>query len=128
MDYEDLTPEQLDAYYDRINKEIDEALYGEQKCPPTNPLDGKVIVDRELITVIVAAYKNELLPLAKSALKQALAADLTGWAAVPVETNDDMKVATCIRDSEGYMLPLTYLEAYRAMLAASPPLPQKEGE
>lgn len=31
MNYEDLTPEELDAYYDRINKEIDKALYGEKK-------------------------------------------------------------------------------------------------
>jgi hypothetical protein len=31
MDYEDLTPEELDAYYDCINKEIDKVLYGETK-------------------------------------------------------------------------------------------------
>jgi hypothetical protein len=31
LDYEDLTPEQLDAYYDSINKEIDKALYGENQ-------------------------------------------------------------------------------------------------
>jgi hypothetical protein len=74
---------------------------------PRNPLDKKVIVDREDLHTAVcyvrqAAFQHEqkgygthhaLLDLIARLEEQALATNLTGWAAVPVEHTPDMASA-----------------------------------
>jgi len=87
-----------------------------------NNLDNKVIVDREVLQYMIdqvsiyAKYysmTNEG-PIARKA-EQALAADLTGWAAVPVNFTLKMYYAGAAEK--------TVRETYSAMLEASPPLP-----
>jgi len=90
-----------------------------------NKLDDKVIIDRKTLVELdkfarKLGYDRHKL-FAK--LNKALATDLTEWVAVPIKINDKMLDAACTRDKDGYVLPLTYSEAYRAMLAACPPLP-----
>lgn len=88
-----------------------------------NKLDDKVIVDRNAFEVILEMaifgvqngyYGNAFYDDIERA-QNALAADLTGWAAVPVNFNLKMYYAGA--DEK------TVRETYRAMLAASPPLP-----
>ena len=87
-----------------------------------NNLDNKVIVDREVLyKLLMYLYENWAEysmtnegPIARKA-EQALAADLTGWAAVPVNFTLKMYYAGAAEK--------TVRETYSAMLEASPPLP-----
>lgn len=100
----------------------------------TNPLDDKVIIDRETLETLLCLVLNkchlagdhpEETDFVKSAQKS-LAADLTGWAAVPVQLPESMwyagqKAGTnniAYRHASDF-----YIDIYRAMLEASPPLP-----
>lgn len=101
------------------------------KVMTMNKLDDKVIVDREVFVGILDMARRGLdsgffgdvfhQDFAKG--EQALAQDLTGWAAVPVEATGDMLTAVCAKNTDGYTLPLSYAEAHSAMLEASPQLP-----
>ena len=95
---------------------------------PRNPLDGKVIVDREVFVGILDMARRGLdsgffgnvfhQDFAKG--EQALAQDNTGWAAVVVEP-------TWKQEAEGakFVNPdgSDASTVYSAMLAACPPLP-----
>jgi hypothetical protein len=95
---------------------------------PRNPLDGKCIVDREslaaIITIVTSCnadyaalgnmrgmtYTMDAIQL----MEEALAQDLTGWAAVPIYLTNEMFVKL---DGGGG-------ERWREALNASPPLPR----
>jgi len=92
---------------------------------PRNPLDGKLIIDREAAERIlkhlemhscsnVTAFRHAFI----RPLEQALAQDNTGWAAVPVEETRQMMDAA--RLYKNLLTP--WGRAYRAMLNASPAL------
>lgn len=93
---------------------------------PRNKLNDKVIIDREVLQNLILYWVNsDVDSEVLNAAKQALAADLTGWAAVLVDSTDDMLIALYPRnpfvlspsDKNGFV------DCYKAMLAASPPLP-----
>lgn len=101
-----------------------------------NNLDNKVIVDRETLQYLLdwtssALGNTDISTLSAhhygegekhvAAAERSLAADLTGWVAVPVRPTMDQTV-----EGETVLVPRAD-NIYRAMLAASPPLPQ-EGE
>jgi len=96
-----------------------------------NELDGKVIVDRDVFVGILDMARRGLdsgffgdvfhKDFAKG--EQALATDLTGWAAVPVEPPHRMQIYGEIElppNHRGYGLEK---DVFFAMLEASPPLP-----
>jgi len=92
-----------------------------------NKLDGKVIVDRDLIEYF-GEILSEIYGPRRDAINSALDTDLTGWTAVPVEPTSKM-------DDDGYLAIKAEIiindcprECYRAMLNASPPLPGTTGE
>jgi hypothetical protein len=91
-----------------------------------NKLDGHCVIPKPLLAT-VCAMLNPLNQAQDKAAKKAvrlLNQDLTGWVAAPMEPTDAMELSTLpSRDTNGYTLPQSYSEAYRAMLAASPPLP-----
>jgi hypothetical protein len=95
---------------------------------PRNPLDKKVIVDREAAERIlkhlemhscshVTAFRHAFI----RPLEKALAQDNTGWAAVPVEATDDQLHSAwlSVDDLENWGVART---CYTAMLNASLPL------
>ena len=92
---------------------------------PRNPLDGKVIVDREILEQLLAiaerfyADPNLNLPDARMAAQQALAQDNTGWAAVPILSTMQMDCAGANNVFDNLS---RASETWSAMLAASPPL------
>lgn len=96
---------------------------------PRNPLDNKVIVDRETLENLILYWVNsDVDSKVLSAAKQALAQDLTGWAAVPKMVTGRMLNA--IKESKRLNLEqyvtcsdsMAKQLAYSAMLEASPPL------
>jgi hypothetical protein len=106
-----------------------------------NKLDGKVIVDREDLHTAVcyvrqAAFQHEqkgygthhaLLDLIARLEEQALATDLTGWAAVPVLSTIQMDVAgsdEMLGDEFAGLDSDVAAKVWNAMLEASPPLPR----
>lgn len=94
---------------------------------PTNPLDDKVIIDREVFVGILdmarrgldSGFFGEVYHQDFAKGEKALAANLTGWAAVPVEETRQMMDTA--RQYKNLLTP--WGRAYRAMLEASPPLP-----
>ena len=105
-----------------------------------NKLDGKVIVDREAAERILKhleVYSCAHLTAFRHAfirpLEQALATDLSGWAAVPVVQTPEMLNAgkgeyQMVLATFGNQYKLDAIgEAYYAMLNASPPLPKTTG-
>jgi len=84
-----------------------------------NKLDGKVLIDRTILENHVRNMYNRIEPFNRdkilAPLKQALAQDNTGWAAVPVVATQEMIDAAYAVDGDKD-------EAFLAMLAASPPL------
>ena len=95
-----------------------------------NKLDGKVIIDvRDLYfasaCVRDAIYRadkalagSDYLRGLSARLDQALATDLTGWAAAPLEETAEMYEAICEAAGDG-----DYDGIWPDALAASPPLP-----
>lgn len=103
------------------------------KVMTMNKLDDKVIVDREVLQYMIdqvsiyAKYHDvpdiEEFPLCQRA-KQALAADLTGWVAVPVEATEEMQTKGADKIPDVYWgCESVAVDVFTAMLAASPPLP-----
>lgn len=89
-----------------------------------NKLDDKVIVDRETLENLILYWVNsDVDSKVLSAAKQALAANLTGWVAVPVEPTDNMDVFA----TEDWLVQRALEDRasaiWQAMLEASPPLP-----
>jgi len=86
-----------------------------------NKLDGKCIVDRDLLEYF-GEILSEIYGPRRDAINSALDTDLTGWAAVPVEPTDDQLHEAFINtdDLENWS---TASACYTAMLNASPPLP-----
>jgi len=104
------------------------------KVMTMNKLDDKVIVDREVLQYMIdqvsiyAKYHDvpdiEEFPLCQRA-KQALAADLTGWVAVPHVLTGGMFNASRVDLPETVMLPVGLVAQckWASILDASPPLP-----
>lgn len=96
---------------------------------PRNPLDKKVIVDRELFRALYLLAKNASIGKLSDAdaetCRELWKQELTGWAAVPVELTDDhINVAWLNIDDD--LENKTLRNVHRAMLEASPPLPTGE--
>jgi hypothetical protein len=103
-----------------------------------NKLDGKCIVDRDKLHMIFNALENihheeekggyPLHPEMRAFMehfKTALATDLTGWAAVPVELTDDHIYVAWLKIDDD-LENKTLRDVHRTMLNASPPLPTGE--
>lgn len=83
-----------------------------------NKLDDKAIVDRRLLETIRAILRNiDQCPTTLAMVNEALATDLTGWAAVRVDASDEERMLPA-----PWRYPLL-LRGWHYMLAASPPLP-----
>ena len=88
---------------------------------PRNQLDGKVIIDRRLLETIRAILRTiDQCPTTLAVVNEALDQDLTGWVAVKENVIASQRMGGC-------RYPISQ-RRWQAMLAASPPLPQKEGE
>lgn len=98
-----------------------------------NKLDGKCIVDRELLERILFCYE-----ITDNTLQEALAQDLTGWVATVAKPSESMLVESAgelpeYRPDDPEWDQLEYeivsaerhmsAEIYRTMLEASPPMP-----
>lgn len=91
---------------------------------PRNPLDGKVIIDRTLAKAVLDILDANCASFSaheREELGHALAADHTGWAAVPVNPNRKM-LAKCVQGHDPIQTAVVERNHLR-MLAASPPLP-----
>lgn len=95
---------------------------------PRNPLDKKVIVDRELFRALYLLAKNASIGKLSDAdaetCRELWNQELTGWAAVPVKMDLNMVFAfdKGINPKNIFGVP----NGYAAMLEASPPLPTGE--
>jgi hypothetical protein len=94
-----------------------------------NKLDDKAIVDRRLLETIRAILRNiDQCPTTLAMVNEALATDLTGWAAVVVEPTMEQAHAGRNARLSTYVHPMMDASvsdkiSYAAMLKASPPLP-----
>jgi len=90
-----------------------------------NKLDGKCIVDRDLLEYF-GEILSEIYGPRRDAINSALATDLTGWAAVPVLSTIQMDVAgsdEMLGDEFAGLDSDVAAKVWNAMLNASPPLP-----
>ena len=95
---------------------------------PRNPLDDKVIIDRVLakaVLDILDASCASFSEYERTELRKALAADLTGWVAVPHVLTGGMFNASRVDLPETVMLPVGLVAQckWASILDASPPLP-----